>query len=184
MERAPRECLAFDLLFVLIRDPRESNPVLDMRFWALVQSILSSLSSTSSKTGLAHNTWLIPLLNRVPILPIVSSLLSNSLNLPAQKRDEIYLQSSRSLALVWSLTAPKFSLDNLLECFGSILRVLRGEIAGSRENPGLNTICKLVTSSLHTAFSHSSNKKKVCPLSSSVLTVASTDVAHSLVKPS
>ena len=183
MERVPREYLAFALLFVLIRDPRKSNPVLDLRFWALVQSILSSLSSTSLKPGLTRNTWLIPLLNRVPLLPIVSSLLSNSLNLPAQKRDEIYLQSSRSLTLVWSLSAPKFSLDNLLECYGSILHVLQGEIAGSRENPGLITICKLVTSSLHTAFSHSSNKKKVRLLSSSVLTVAPTDFAHSLVKP-
>jgi len=183
MERVPREYLAFYLLFVLIRDPRESNPVLDIRFWTLVQSILSSLSSKSSNTGLLRNAWLISLLNRVPLLPIVSSLLSNSLNLPAQRRDDIYLQSSKSLALVWSLAAPKFSLDNLLECFGSILRVFQGEIVGSGENPGLITICKLVTSSLHTAFSRSSNKKKVRFLPSRVLTVATTDVAHSLVKP-
>src|SRR5712691_3828834 len=134
MERVPREYLTFALLFVLIRDPRESNPVLDLRFWMLVQSILSSLGSKSSKTGLTRNAWLIPLLNRVPLLPIVSSLLSNSLNLPAQMRDEIYLQSSKSLTLVWSLAAPKFSLDSLLECFGSILRVLQREVAGSREN--------------------------------------------------
>ena len=165
----------------LIRRRSESNPVLDLRFWTLVQSILSSLSSKSLKTGLTRNAWLIPLLNRVPLLPIVSSLLSNSLNLSAQKRDEIYLQSSRSLTIVWSLAAPKFSLDNLLECFGSILQVLQGEIAGSGES--LITICKLVTSSLHTAFSHSSNKKKVRPLSSRVLTVVPTDVVHSLVKP-
>ena len=45
------------------------------------------------------------------------------------------------------------------------------------ENPGLITICKLVTSSLHTAFSHSSNKKKVRLLSSRGLAVAPTDVA-------
>jgi hypothetical protein len=183
MERVPREYLTSALLFVLIRDPRESNPVLDLRFWTLVQSILSSLSSKSLKTGSTRNAWLIPLLNRVPLLPIVSSLLSNSLNLPVQKRDEIYLRSSRSLALIWSLAAPKFSLDNLLECFGSILRVLQGKIAGSGENPGLITICKLVTSSLHTAFSHSSNKKKVRLPSSRGLTVAPIDAAHSLVKP-
>jgi hypothetical protein len=183
MERVPRKHLAFALLLILIRDTRESNPVLDLRFWTLVQSILSSLSSKNLKTGLTRNAWLIPLLNRVPLLPIVSSLLSSSLNLPVQKRDEIYLQSSRSLALVWSLAAPKFSLDNLLECFGSILRVLQGETAGSGENPGLITICKLVTSSLHTAFSHSPNKKKVRLLSSRVLTVTPTDIAHSLVKP-
>lgn len=179
MERVPREHLAFALLFVLIRDRRESNPVLDLRFWTLVQSILSSLSSKNLKPELTRNAWLIPLLNRVPLPPIVFSLLSNSLNLPAQERVEIYLQSSKSLALVWSLAAPKFSLDNLLECFGSILRVSQGEF---EENIGLITICKLVTSSLHTVFSHSSNKKKVRLLSNTVLNVAPTDVAHSLVK--
>ena len=162
MEHVPRECVPFSLLFVLIHDLSESNPVLDLRFWALLQNILLSLSSKSSKTGLAHNAWLIPLLNRVPLLPIVLSLLSNSLNLPAQRREEIYILSSRSLALVWSLAAPKFSLDNLLECFGSILRVLEGEAAGSGKNPGLVAICSLVTSSLRAALSHSSNKKKVC----------------------
>lgn len=165
MEHVPRECVAFPLLLVLIHDLSESNPVLDLRFWALLQSILlssSSKSSKSSKTGLAHNAWLIPLLNRVPLLPIVLSLLSNSLNLPAQRREEIYFLSSRSLSLVWSLAAPKFSLDNLLECFGSILRVLEEEAAGSGENPGLVAICTLVTSSLRAALSHSSNKKKVC----------------------
>ena len=165
MERVPREYLAFSLVLVLIRDPRESNPVLDLRFWTLVRSILSSMCSKGLKTGLTRNTWLIPLLNRVPLLPIVFSLLSNSLDLPAQMRDEVYLQSSNSFTLVWSLAAPKFSLDSLLECFGSILRVLQGEVAGFRENPGLITICKLVTSSLHTTFSHSSNKKKVRLLS-------------------
>ncbi|SRR6266436_1398841 len=168
MECAPRECLPFPLLHVLIHNLRASNPVLDLRFWTLMQSILSSLSSKSSKTGFTRNAWLIPLLNRVPLLPIVSSLLSNSLNLPAEKRDEIYLQSSRSLALVWPHAAPKFSLDNLLECFGSTLRVLHEVTTESGENPlaGLIAICKLVTSSLHTAFSHSSNKKKVCRPSS------------------
>jgi hypothetical protein len=50
----------------------------------------------------------------------------------------------------------------LLECFGSILRVLEEEAAGSGENLGLVAICTLVTSSLRAALSHSSNKKKVC----------------------
>lgn len=160
MEHVPRECLAFPLLSVLIHSPSESNPVLDLRFWTLLQSILLSLSPKSSRTGLARNSWLIPLLNRVPLLPIVSALLSNSLHLPAQKQDEVYIQSSRSLALVWSLAAPKFSLDNLLECFGSMLRGLEGKANGSSENPGLITICTLVTSSLRTTLSHLSNKKK------------------------
>lgn len=184
MEHVRREFLTFPLLFILIDDPSESNPVLDLRFWVLLHSILLSLSFKNSKTGLARNAWLIPLLNRVPLLPIVMSLLSNSLNLPAQKRDEVYLQSSRSLALVWSLAAPKFSLDNLLECFGSVLRVLEGEAAGSVQNPGLVAICTLVPSSLRTALSHSSNKKKVCHMLRRFFDfMLSLMLVHSLVKP-
>jgi len=139
----------------------ESNPVLDLRFWTLLQDILFFLSPEDSKTRSIHNTWLIPLLNRVPLLPIVLSLLSNSVDLPARTRDELCLPSSKSFALVWSLAAPKFSPDHLLECFGVLLRVLVGAATESGENSGLTTICTLVTSSLHNALSHSSNKKKV-----------------------
>lgn len=146
---------------MLIDDSSESNPVLDLRFWTLLQDILLFLSSEDSKTRSVHNTWLISLLNRVPLLPIVHSLLSNSMDLPARMRDELCLHSSKSFALVWSLAAPKFSPDHLLECFGTLLRVLVGEAVESGENSGRTTICTLVTSSLHNALSHSSNKKKV-----------------------
>jgi hypothetical protein len=162
MERASRECLSFLLLSFLTGDSSEFNPVLDLRFWLLLHDILSSLGSGGSKTGLVRNAWLVSLLNRLPLLPIVLSLLSNVMNLPAQERDVIYLNSSKSLTLVWSLAASKFSLDNLLECFGAVLRVLEAEAAGSGENSGLVAICTSVTSSLRGALSHSSNKKKVC----------------------
>jgi len=150
------------LPLILIDDLSETNSVLDLRFWTLLQDILLFLSPETSKTKFIHNTSLIPLLNRVPLQPIILSLLSNSVDLPPRKRDELYLHSSKCLALVWSLAAPKFSPDNLLECFGAVLRVLVREAAGSGENSGLTTICTLVTSSLHSTLSHSSNKKKVC----------------------
>ncbi|KAI0252608.1 hypothetical protein BJV78DRAFT_324558 [Lactifluus subvellereus] len=138
-----------------------SNPASDLRYWKLLQGILLSVRSKGSKTGSGSNTWLLPLLNRVPLLPIVLSMLSSSLDLPVQKRNELYFHSSKSLALVWSLAAPKFSPDNLLECFGAMLRVLNEETVGSDESTGLIEICMLVTSSLHTALSNSSNKKKL-----------------------
>lgn len=159
MEHIIRECLAFTLLFVLMNNPSESNLVLDLRFWTLLQSILLS---KSPKTGFDRNTWLIPLLNRVPLLPIVSSLLSNSLNLPKQERVEVYFQPSKCLTLVWPLAAPKFSLDGLLECFGAVLRVLGEDFVQSDKVSGLIEICMLVTSSMHNVLSYSSNKKKVC----------------------
>ena len=121
------------------------------------------MNSESSKTASIGNTCLRPLLNRVPLLPIVLSLLSNSLHLPAQKRDELYLQSSKSLAFLWSFAAPKFALDALLDCFGALLRAMEKGTA-SAEVSGLFEICGLVTSSLRTALSNVLNKKKVCPI--------------------
>jgi hypothetical protein len=136
-----------------------SNPVLDLRYWTLLHGICRSVDSKKSKTASIGNAWLQPLLNRVPLLPIVHSLLSNSLNLPAP-RDELYLQASKSLTFLWYLSAPKFALDALLDCFGAVLRVIEKEIA-SGEVSGLLEICGLVTSSLHTSLSNVLNKKKV-----------------------
>lgn len=135
------------------------NPVLDLRYWKLLHGVCLSVNSESSKTATVGSTWLRPLLNRVPLLPMVLSLLSNSLNLPAQKRNELYLQSSKSLAFLWSFAAPKFALDALLDCFGAVLRVIEKATA-SGEVSGLFEICGLVTSSLHTALSNVLNKKK------------------------
>ncbi|KAI0307580.1 hypothetical protein B0F90DRAFT_24804 [Multifurca ochricompacta] len=139
------------------RDP-PSNPVLDLRYWKLLHGIILSVTSESPKMGTISNDWLRPLLNRVPLLPIVLSLLSNFLNLPTQKQDELCSHSSRSLALVWSLATPKFTPDALLECFGAALQVLEGTVESS-ESSGMIEICRLVTSSLQTILSNSLTKK-------------------------
>lgn len=157
--------------------------MLDLRFWTLLQDILTFLSPEGSKTPSVHNTWLIPLLNRVPLLPIVLSLLSNSMGLPARMRNELCHHASKSFAFVWSLAAPKFSPDHLLECLGALLQVLVVEATEPGEKSGLTTICTLVTSSLHNALSHSSNKKKV-HLVMQLYTYSLTDFGHSLSKHS
>lgn len=183
MGHAIREYLAippFLRTYVLSNECSASNPASDVRYWKLLQDILLPVRSKGSKTSSGSNTWLLPLLNRVPLLPIALSVLSNSLNLPVQKRDELYLYSSKFLALVWSLAAPKFSPDNLLECFGAMLRVLNEETVGSDESTGLIEICALVTSSLHTTLSNSSNKKKVClPLCEVLIPYRVNDALHS-----
>jgi hypothetical protein len=159
----------FVYLCALVNECSTSNPVCDLKYWKLLQGILVSVGSKDSKTGPGSNAWLVRFWNRMPLLPIVLSLLSNSPNLPVQERDDLYVHSSKSLVLLWPLAAPKFSPDNLLECFGAVLRVLNEETAGPGGSTGLAEICTLVTSSLHTALSLSSNKKKVCLPSCKVL---------------
>ncbi|KAH9060868.1 Urb2/Npa2 family-domain-containing protein [Lactarius vividus] len=134
------------------------NPVLDLRYWKLLHGVCLSVNSESFKTTPIGSTWLRPLLNRLPLLPIVLSLLSNSLDLPTQKRSELYLQSSKSLAFFWPLAAPKFAHDVLLDCFGAVLRVIE---AVSGEVSGLFEIRGLVTSSLRAALSNVPNKRKL-----------------------
>ena len=181
-----REYLAFSPLIhtsVLNSHCSASNPVLDLRYWKLMQDILMSVSTIGSKASSGSDVWLITLLNRVPLLPIVLSVLSNSPSLPAQKRDELYFPCSKSLALVWSLASPKFSPDNLLECFGAMLKVLNEETAVSGGTTGLVEICMLVTFSLHAALSNFTNKKKVClTLCKALIPYRVDDAIHSYAK--
>ncbi|KAI9445447.1 Urb2/Npa2 family-domain-containing protein [Lactarius indigo] len=116
------------------------NPVLDLRYWKLLHGICLSVNSGSSKT-VSFSLYCL-----------------TSLDLPAQKRSELYLQSSKSLAFFWTLAAPKFAHDSLLDCFGAVLRVIE---PASGEVSGLFEICGLVTSSLRAALSNVMNKKKL-----------------------
>ncbi|KAI0271531.1 Urb2/Npa2 family-domain-containing protein [Gloeopeniophorella convolvens] len=148
---------------ILKEGMRESaaTPVLDVRYWELLHETLLSANTVRPKGDSLSNTWLRPLLNRIPLLPVVLSLLSNAPNLSLREREEIYLQSSRLLALTWSLASPKFTVDTLLECFGAVLSALEAERAEYTASSGLAAITALVTTSLHTALFNSMNKKKL-----------------------
>ncbi|KAL7285691.1 hypothetical protein ACG7TL_000796 [Trametes sanguinea] len=111
------------LLTRLLKDKskdRAENPICDSRYWNVLYNIL--VSSGGEKHGdrvRALRAWLVPLLNRVPIAPIILTYLEvasseGSLDI-AQ-----YTLFLGCVSVLWPLAVPKFSPEALLECFGAV----------------------------------------------------------------
>ncbi|THH21561.1 hypothetical protein EW146_g35 [Bondarzewia mesenterica] len=144
---------------------RASNPILDLRYWELLADILypRNTAQTFNDYARLHKTWLHPLLSRIPIAPIVISLLNLSTTLDDDARTHIYSISCRSISLLWPLAVAKITPDTLLDCFGALLGSLASHdtLRKLLAEDGLRKIGNLITASFRIAFSNSSNKKKL-----------------------
>ena len=102
---------------------RHENPVLDTRYWRLLADILTpSNPAREADHSRALRPWLIPLLNRIPIPPIILSYLEL---LSAGDRFELvqYKLFAKCVSILWPLAVPKFSPETLLECFGAVIHL-------------------------------------------------------------
>ncbi|KAH9890919.1 Urb2/Npa2 family-domain-containing protein [Cubamyces lactineus] len=121
------------LLTRLLKDrsrDRQSNPLCDIRYWDLLAKILTS--EKHGDHGRTSRAWLVPLLNRVPIAPVILSYLElvaseGSLDI-AQ-----YAAVSQCITALWPLAVPKFNPDTLLECFGAAVHLVVAH--GGRQPP-------------------------------------------------
>ncbi|PIL29586.1 hypothetical protein GSI_08222 [Ganoderma sinense ZZ0214-1] len=114
------------LLSRLLKDKskdRHENPVVDSRYWKLLADVLTP--SNTAREGDHSRTlrsWLIPLLNRIPIAPIILSYLES-----ASERDRFdhaqYKLFARCVSILWPLAVPKFSPETLLECLGAVVHL-------------------------------------------------------------
>ncbi|KAA1468590.1 hypothetical protein DENSPDRAFT_833947 [Dentipellis sp. KUC8613] len=151
------------LLTRLLKDRgRESalNPVLDVRYWQLLGDILSPSGEADSDAAGARSikAWLSPLLNRTPIIPVVTSLLTLS-EQDASLVSELYTLAASPLANMWPIAIQKATPDTLLDCFGALLGAL--VTAPKSSIQGFINIANLVVTAFRTAFSNSSSKKKL-----------------------
>ncbi|KAJ7786075.1 Urb2/Npa2 family-domain-containing protein [Mycena metata] len=126
------------------------NPVLDVRFWSLLSKIVSN--------SRAVKHWLLPVLNRVPIAPVVASFLQHLCSVDVGLRASLTTAVNSSLSSIWPLAVHKISAETLLECFGTFLGVMENT---SESNPQLEQIGSLIISSLRASVGNSSNKKKL-----------------------
>lgn len=140
---------------------RVNSPVIDRRYWDLLSTVLRALSLSSS-SAVPTKAWLLPLLNRVPLVPIYTSLLERLNEVDAESAVGLLDVSALSTVAMWPLASPKFTADALLDCFGALLSMATRIPTAS---VGLSKLGSLVSTSLQDAFNHSSNKKKVreCP---------------------
>jgi hypothetical protein len=137
---------------------RPINPIFDARYWQLISSL--NLSQDSALTAAEHRpnkTWLTPLLQRIPLGPVVVSFLS--LFNDVHQKDQIYLASlvSSSLSTLWPIAVQRTGTELLQECYGSLLNKLSLGI----NNPGILKLGRMVSTSYRNSLINFSNKKKV-----------------------
>ncbi|KAF7320234.1 Urb2 domain-containing protein [Mycena kentingensis (nom. inval.)] len=123
------------------------NPVLDPQYWLLLADILDSQSPSKKH-------WLLPLLNRVPVAPIFTTLLQ----LSASVDDHVlFAAAHRCFLRLWPLAVPKISVEALLETYGAFLRVTCCD-------HDLQQIGLTVIAALQYSVGNASNRKKIFTL--------------------
>ncbi|KAG6845669.1 hypothetical protein H0H87_005876 [Tephrocybe sp. NHM501043] len=103
-----------------------SNPVFDLRFWTLLDDIIS----TPDLMGLgAHTrplkTWLTPLLSHVPLAPSLVVLLRLLGDLDPKTRGSLTPVVFVCLKVAWPLSVQKLNTEAVLECFDAYLSAYR-----------------------------------------------------------
>ncbi|KAJ7071246.1 Urb2/Npa2 family-domain-containing protein [Mycena amicta] len=131
------------------KNPPLCNPIVDIQYWELLVHIFSQQGS--------QKHWLLPLLNRVPVAPIVASLFELCRSLDVDRRDSLASVANRSFMRFWPLAVPKIPAEMLLECLGAFLGV-------NGVNDGLQQMGFSIISSLRYAVGNSSNRKKLFTL--------------------
>ncbi|GLB36377.1 hypothetical protein LshimejAT787_0306650 [Lyophyllum shimeji] len=136
-----------------------SNPTLDLRFWSLLQDVISSSNMKASETHTrALKTWLPTLLSRIPFAPTLLSLLGQLRALDSAFRRSLSHVVSACVAIIWPLAAQKLTTETILECFGSFIDTY---ILSQEPDDNLARIGIVITSSYRNSLWNSSHKKKV-----------------------
>ncbi|KAK0233389.1 Urb2/Npa2 family-domain-containing protein [Armillaria fumosa] len=136
--------------WVLTRLLKEKSTTLDVRYWALLLDVISSPQASL-------RTWLLPLLNRIPVLPVVVSLLKGLPDVDAPACQNLMLLTRNCLATIWPLAVHKFTTEKLLECVGAFL----SSAQCSQEDKNHDQIAQWLILSFTSSFNNSSMKKKL-----------------------
>jgi hypothetical protein len=95
------------------------NPLLDIRYWDLLFDVISSPSPRPIKSRL------LPILNRIPIAPVVISLLFILPSCPSETLPSLTTRVRQTFDIIWPLAVQKFSTEMLLEVFAGLMGVVR-----------------------------------------------------------
>ncbi|THH28128.1 hypothetical protein EUX98_g6060 [Antrodiella citrinella] len=133
------------------KDPK-TNPLLDIQYWILLEDVL-----IKTDARIRDKAWLIPLLNRIPIAPIVVSFVSLCSQSAMPAPEAI---ASRCLSAIWPLAVPKFSSEALLECYGALLDYAATRNA-AQTSENLASLGSHVVRSYRSSLVNASNKKKL-----------------------
>ncbi|CAL1696498.1 unnamed protein product [Somion occarium] len=160
------------LLTRLLKDKNKdvsTNPMADVRYWKLLNDILTSAFPPSSNTfSNPARIWMVPLLNRVPLAPMIVAFLNLCATNP-ESADRLHLTSLglRSFSILWPLAAPKFTQDALLDCVGALLEYLsvlscKPLLEGDEHRTALANFVLSISSSYRESLGNAAHKKKIC----------------------
>jgi hypothetical protein len=138
--------------------PMSISSICDVGCWNLLCNIVTQpMPLEPAKDNRALKTWILPVLSRNPIYPIVI----NCLDLFTAQSFELTAIVHNTLLILWPLSVKKFNTENLLEVFVAVLRaVTRCETDGKLDR-SLEGLGVILTSSFRTSALSSTNKK-VC----------------------
>jgi len=139
---------------------RPENPIFNARYWNLLKSLNGTEGNVKALDGKQLNIWLTPLLNRVPLAPVVVVFLAAYNGLDERRRQELSSSMSTCLSVFWPISAPKMTAETLQECYGALLCVLSS--SSSSLDAGISKLGYMISASYRHSLTNSSNKKKVC----------------------
>ncbi|TDL28743.1 hypothetical protein BD410DRAFT_824373 [Rickenella mellea] len=153
------------LLAVLLKEKKtvlDLKPVCSVRHWSLLDEIIKSLDVNRIKAKSSTvRPWIMPMLNRIPFVPIVSSFFSSHAN--ASPSEDLVECFARCVCFLWPLAIPKTNIEVLMECFGGMLLFLSMFHSGRGDSfqTSISNVMTMMTSSFRIAFGNSANKKKI-----------------------
>ncbi|KAI0085622.1 Urb2/Npa2 family-domain-containing protein [Irpex rosettiformis] len=142
-----------------------SNPLLDLQVWKLLCDILeaSARSTNASRSTRPLRSWLLPLLNRLPISPILIAFLGLA---DHEQPVKLFHVACKTLSLLWPLAVPKINVDTLLDCFSAITSFLAQPDWKQSDKAAAGTVLRLanlVISSYRSSLAGNVAKKKLYP---------------------
>ncbi|KAF9560209.1 hypothetical protein CPC08DRAFT_690317 [Agrocybe pediades] len=136
------------------------NPVFDTRYWNLLHSLNTPTEGSTKGWDIKQrNVWLTPLLNRVPLAPVVIAFLNAYNTLDEGQRSELSTSVNACLSTLWPLSAQKMGTEMLQDCYGAVLSVLSS--SSSPLNTCMAKLGSMISASYRLALTNSSNKKKL-----------------------
>lgn len=102
-------------------------------------------------------SWLLPLVNRVPIVPILTRTFATLASIRPAEAEILYTSFSAAFLSLWPLASRRVNAEVLFDCFGAALRTHHAFQA----SPEKHQVLKEIASTFRASLTTSSAKKKV-----------------------
>ncbi|KAF8649798.1 hypothetical protein AX16_005564 [Volvariella volvacea WC 439] len=134
----------------------ETNSLLDLRYWTLLDVILSSVGHRTPKPSSSIGAWLGPILNRLSLAPIVISFFRWHDKTIRETWHRLVQVASRCLEILWSIPTQRMPSDVTLDCLGAFLQSHSTSRRDDATDVGLT-----ITRAYRLSLANNPNKKKL-----------------------